>query len=179
MNKTERTPAAHQPLTLILDTREQRQSLEARIIQLAMRGPVYILDAGNCFNPLRLTRPIRRQTLQIKAVLDNIQVARAFTCFQVISLLEATTNPQGPVFILRLLATYTDEMVPLYERLRLLKQVDGHIARLQRTAPVVVTIRNTQLPDELLLEWISQLQARADEVCFPTLAPPPEPATLF
>ena len=179
MDKTNTTPTAHCPLTLILETRERRESLDDRVIQQALAGPVFILDAGNCFNPLRLTRRIRRQTIQIQTVLDRIRVARAFTCFQVISLLEATTNPDGPVFILRLLATYTDEMAPVYERLRLLKQVDGHIQRLRRTAPVVVTIRSAQFQEDGLLEWVSQLQARADEVLLPTLEILPEPATLF
>jgi hypothetical protein len=163
----------------MLETRERREYFDEWIIQQAMTGSVFILDAGNCFNPLRLTRRIRRQTTQIQTVLGHIQVARAFTCFQVVSLLEATTNPDGPVFILRLLATYTDEMVPVYERLRLLKQVDGHIQRFRRTAPVVVTIRNALFQEDGLLEWVSQLQARADEVLLPTLGIQPEPATLF
>lgn len=179
MDKTNTTPPAYCPLTLMLETRDRRESLDDRVIQQALAGAVFILDAGNCFNPLRLTRQIRRQTLQIQTVLDRIQVARAFTCFQVVSLLEATSNPAGPVFILRLLATYADEMVPVYERLRLLKQVDGHIQRLRRTAPVVVTIRNTHFQEDGLLEWVSQLQARASEVILPTLVIHPEPATLF
>jgi hypothetical protein len=179
MDKTNMTPTAYHPLTLMLETRERREYFDECIIQQAMAGSVFILDAGNCFNPLRLTRRIRRQTTQIQTVLDHIQVARAFTCFQVISLLEATTDPDGPVFILRLLATYTDEMVPVYERLRLLKQVDGHIQRLRRTAPVVVTIRNALFQEDGLLEWVSQLQANADEVILPTLGIQPEPATLF
>jgi hypothetical protein len=144
-----------------------------------MHGPVFILDNGNCFNPLRLTHPIRRQTLHIQTVLDHIRVARAFTCFQVVSLLETTLNPNGPVFILRLMATYTDEMVPAYERLRLLKQVDGHIKRLRRTVPVVVTIRNVLFESDGLTEWVSQLQDSADEVRFSHPDIHPEQARLF
>jgi len=126
-----------------------------------------------------LTRSIRRRTLQIQAVLDRMQVARAFTCFQVVSLLEATLDPKGPVFILRLLATYTDEMIPVYERLRLLKQVDGHIERLQGKVPVVVTVRHIQFESDALVEWVSKLQGRADEVRLPKLGTRPEPAQLF
>ncbi len=179
MNKPKIPPRANYPLTVILETRDQRQALDEDIIQQALDGPVFVLDNGNCFNPLRLTRQIRRQTLQIQAVLDHIQVARAFTCFQVVSLLEATISPRGPVLILRLMATFTDEMVPVYERLRLLKQVDGHIERLRRTVPVVVTIRNFHFPSASLTEWVSHLKDSADEVRFPELGILPEPARLF
>jgi hypothetical protein len=179
MSKTQMTPDISTPLTLILETREQREILDETIIQQAMNGPVYILDAGNCFNPLRLTRSIRRRTLQIQAVLDRMQVARAFTCFQVVSLLDATIHPKGPVFILRLLATFNDEMIPTYERLRLLKQVDGHIERLQGAVPVVVTTRHTQFESDTLADWISELGGRADEVRTPRLGMRPEPARLF
>jgi hypothetical protein len=179
MNKKRMTARSGCALTLILETREQRESLDEYMIEQALTGPIFVLDNGNCFNPLRLTRPIRRRTLQIQAVLDRIQVARAFTCFQVVSLLEATTNPIGPVFVLRLLATFTDEMVSAYERLRLLKQVAGHIERLRRTAPVVVTIRNVHFQSDILLEWVSRFQASADEIRFPQPEIPPEPARLF
>jgi hypothetical protein len=163
----------------VFETAEQRHALDQRIITQAMESPVLILDAGNCFNPLRLARSIRRQTLHVRAVLDRIQVARAFTCFQVISLLEATIKPGGPVYILRLMTTYTDEMVPVYERLRLLEEVEKHLERLRRAVPLVVTIRGARLQDVLLLEWLSRLQASADEVRSPDREASPEPVKLF
>jgi hypothetical protein len=169
----------HHALTLVFESKSQRESLEGSIIQQAICGPVLILDAGNCFNPLRLTRQIRRRTYQIQPVLDRIQVARAFTCFQVVSLLEQTRDPKGPVFILRLLTSFADEMIPVYERLRLLKQVDMHIDRLRRATSVTVMIKNTHFQGDPLLEWLSQFQSRADEVVFPELGIHPLPATLF
>jgi len=179
MNPQKTTPQSLYPLIIVFDSRPQRESLDEQIIQRALCGPVWILDAGNCFNPLRLTRRIRRQTTQIQTVLDRIQVARAFTCFQVISLLEGTHNPQGPVFILRLLTTFVDEVIPVYERLRLLRHVDSHIDRLRCSAPVTLTIKSTLHQEDPLVDWISKLQARADEVVYPKLDIQPEPATLF
>lgn len=179
MNEISYTNQTQHTLTLMLGTRAQQSSLDKSILQLAMNGPISILDAGNCFNPLRMTRQIRRETLEIQAVLDRIQVARAFTCFQVLSLLEQTRSPESPVFILRLLTTFADEMVPVYERLRLLAQADAHIDRLRRTAPVTVTIRDVPLQEDPLLEWVTRLQVRADEVLFPKLVNPLQPARLF
>lgn len=177
--KTRRKNQPQYSLTLMLDFRAQAEILEERIVQQALSGSVWVLDAGNCFNPLRLTRRIRRQTIQIRTVLDHIQVARAFTCFQVVSLLEQTQAPQGPVYILRLLATFRDEMIPVYERLRLLEKIDRQIGRLQQTAPVVVALRGSALQEDPLLGWVAQLQTRADEVIFPKLVEPHRLAVLF
>lgn len=163
----------------MLETSSLRASLEEMILQQALSSPVTILDAGNCFNPLGLTRHIRRQTLQIHAVLSRIQVARAFTCFQVISLLDQTRSPAGPVFILRLLNTFTDEMVPAYERALLLARVDNHLERLRHAAPLTITIHNLQSSEELLTAWIGRLQARADKVILPDQIDQQPPAQLF
>jgi hypothetical protein len=179
MNDSPLDGCAHRTLTLVFESRPQREFLESSIIHQALCGPVLILDAGNCFNPFRLTRQIRRQTHQIQPVLDRIQVARAFTCFQVVSLLEQTYNPKGPVFILRLLTSFADEMIPVYERLRLLKQVDRHVDRLRQATSVIVMIKNTHFQGDPLLEWLSQFQSRADEVVFPEPGIRPQPATLF
>ena len=96
--------------TIMLEAGPLRESLDAEIIEQALDSPVYVLDAGNCFNPLRLTRLIRRHTIQVQRTLDHIQVARSFTCFQLISLLEKTLSPEGPVYILRPLTSFSDEL---------------------------------------------------------------------
>ncbi len=137
------------------------------------------MDVGNCFNPLRLVRDIRQQTLRINQVLENIQVARAFTCFQVVALLGQTRDPQGPVFILRLLTTFHDEMAPVYERLRLLREVDQHIGRLQNTVAVTVMVGESRLLEDPLIDWLSALQARADHIVVPHLTRSSRPATFF
>jgi hypothetical protein len=144
-----------------------------------MLGPVWVLDAGNCFNPLRLVRAIRWQTLQIQRVLEQIQVARAFTCFQVVALLQQTCNLQGPVFILRPLTAFRDEMIPVHERLRLLKEADAHIDRLQSTSAVTVMIKGGCFQGDPLLDWLSALQARADDILFPNPVMPPRPLTFW
>jgi hypothetical protein len=165
--------------TLMLESRQIRPILDERIVRHALAGPVTILDTGNCFNPLRLSRRIRWQTVQVPAVLGRIQVARAFTCFQVISLLEKIRQPVEPVYILRLLATFMDEIIPTHERTRLLAQVSTHIQRLNRTAALTVTIRSPLPQEEQLLRWIGNLQARADHIIVPQEPTPPSPIRLF
>lgn len=167
------------PLILVHESGAQRGYVDETIIRAAMSGPVLVMDAGNCFNPLRMVRRIRQQTLQVQQVLEQIQVARAFTCFQVVTLLEQTYDPQGPVFILRPLTTFNDEIAPVYERLRLLRRVDQHIERLQNTVTVTVMIKGSQLLEDPLMDWLSALQARADKIVFPTLTRSSRPATFF
>ena len=178
-NSTSRHKRGKHPLKLVYESGSTRASVDDSIIQIAMSGTVLIMDAGNCFNPLRLIRAIRQQTLRINQVLENIQVARAFTCFQVLALLDQTVDPQGPVFIFRPLTTFHDEMAPVYERLRLLREVDRHVNRLQDSVAVTIMIRNNHLLEEPLMDWLTALQDRADEVIFPRLSRTSSPATFF
>lgn len=154
--------------------------LDERIVRHALSGPVTVLDAGNCFNPLRLARSIRRQTVEVTRILDRIQVARAFTCYQIIPLLEQAHQPRRPVYMLQLLDTFSDEIVPAQERLRLLLQVSTHIQRLRRATALTVTLR-TPLPqeDQILIEWITRLKTSADHIIAPLLSTPTPPPQLF
>jgi len=163
----------------MLGTRVLYPLLDERIVRHALSGPLVVLDAGNCFNPLRLARSIRRQTVEVTNILDRIQVARAFTCFQVLPLLEQISRPPGPVYILRLLDTFTDEVVPVQERLRTLSQVEAHIQRLCHATELTITLRTPLPQEELLLDWITRLRSRAGHIIAPLLSTPTPPAQLF
>jgi hypothetical protein len=179
MNTKKSTAPTRHAFALVLETPALRPVLDECIVEDALAGPVIILDAGNCFNPLRLSRCIRRQTVQVPAVLGRIQVARAFTCFQVISLLEKTYQPVEPVYILRLLATFTDEIIPIHERNRLLSQVSVHLRRLGRSAPLTISLRMPLPQEDALLRWTAGLQARADHVIALHKSTDPPTARLF
>lgn len=178
-NRTSQQKRGKHPLSLVYESDSTRASVDEAVIRIAMSGTVLVMDAGNCFNPLRLVRAIRQQTLRINQVLENIQVARAFTCFQVLALLDQTIDPKGPVFIFRPLTTFHDEMAPVYERLRLLREVDRNVTRLQDSVAVTVMIRNSHLLEEPLMDWLTTLQGRADEVVFPKPSRISSPATFF
>jgi hypothetical protein len=149
------------------------------VIQCALSDSVWIFDAGNCFDPYQIIRQIRRQTPLVKSILERIQVARAFTCFQVVSLLEQTQISEGSVFILRLLTTFADEMVPLKDRLRLLSQVDDQIKRLSYCAPVTVSINIAWLERDPIMDWCLRLRARAGKVLLPKRVAKHCPPSLF
>jgi hypothetical protein len=111
--------------------------------RLALRGSLLLLDCGNRANPLPLVRELRRLTNDPVTALHNIQTARAFTCYQVATLLEQTARLpyQQPVLIFDLLATFYDENITYAESRRLLEHSLRCITQIRRSAAVVVSAR--------------------------------------
>jgi hypothetical protein len=140
-----------------------RPLLPGLIARLALRGPLRILDAGNCFPAYPVAREIRRLTPNLETALKRILVARAFTCYQVLALLEDTPTDSTPVLVLELLSTFNDESVRLAERGRLLVRCTQEIQRIRRQAPVgvIVSLRSGQHDTPALLKT---LESAADEV---------------
>ncbi len=108
---------------------------------LALEGPVSVLDGGNSFDAYQVARHVRRQTPRLMEALDRISVARAFTCYQVVTLFEQTPATPTPKLVLDLLATFCDESVSVGESERLLRLVLIHLRRLQGNAPLMVSIQ--------------------------------------
>ena len=104
-----------------------------------------VLDGGNCFNIYPVARLLRRHTVHVEAALAGIQVARAFTCFEMASLLKRSAHHSGPppaaVLVLDFLSTFRDENVPLSERQRLLHTCLPPLRRLAKESMLLVTAR--------------------------------------
>jgi hypothetical protein len=98
----------------------------AAIARLGEGGAVRILDGGNRFNAYTVARAAAGKP----EVLNRITVSRAFTCYQVLSLLESTPAVQVPFVVLDLLNTFYDESVQVGERKRLLRVCIAHLERL-------------------------------------------------
>lgn len=110
------------------------------IAELGLRGPVTILDGGNRYKPNQLAVLLGRKTLDITTAANHLFSRRAFTCYEMNTLLWSTPHLQQPYVILDLLHTFYDDHTPGYEVLRLLKSCLSQIHRLQLSAPVVVTL---------------------------------------
>lgn len=160
---------------LLLAPRPLRQELVTELAaRLALVGPLRVLDCGNSFAAHALARHLRRRSAQITPLLQRIQVARAFTCYQVVTLLAetaaATASPPGagwPVLVPELLSTFLDESLPLLNRRRLLQAALLHLQQLSRQGPVVIsagTASEGRFPGALLRN-AAALRA----------APPPDP----
>ena len=132
------------------------------IAELGLRGPVTILDGGNRYKPYQVAMLIRRKTVDVNTVANRLHSRRAFTCYEMNTLLNTTPSPAHPHVILDLLNTFYDDHVPAYEVRRLLDSCLKQIERLQLSAPVVVTLAPPLAPERaFLLELVCQ---KADEV---------------
>jgi hypothetical protein len=110
----------------------------------------------------------------LKQALARITLARAFTCYQMLTLLSETPAiPNQPTLALDLLATFYDENVPAAEALRLLERCLADLRRLSAQAPVVVCARPPRpgrgftygfTPESARPELMEALKAAADEI---------------
>jgi hypothetical protein len=127
-------------LYLVIGSRSViRRTLNSALAQFALAGPVHVLDGGNLFDFYAVARMLRARTARLEEVLERIDIARAFTCYQVITLLSQTPESSYPIFILDLLSTFYDESVAIRERKRLLQQSIRELRRLGSKAPVILS----------------------------------------
>jgi len=151
------------------------------IARLACRGPLRLLDGGNCFDVYRcnlaIARALQGQKEQLPAVLERIQLARAFTCYQMVALLKQTQARPVPTLVLDLLSTFYDESVPGVESRRLLQACIVQLQRLNNRAPVAISTRPglTGSRPELL----EALQSAASQVWALEPYVPEPPPRLF
>jgi hypothetical protein len=107
-------------------------------------------------------------------------VTRAFTCYQVLSLLEGTPALPAPFVILDLLNTFYDEAVQGGERKRLLQVCIRHLHRLARYSGGVISLHPAAVPSQTAIELLRMLQAATPEVYLIQPPPPaPQPLRLF
>jgi hypothetical protein len=139
--------------------------------------PVLVLDGGNCFNAYTVAARLRRLTPEVELALQRIHVARAFTSYQMLALLQETPACTGPVLVLDLPAMFSDESASLEERRRLFGQSLVELRRLCARAPVVVSAHLAARPESYA--WLDELQSTVDRIWRFELLQPPSPARLF
>ena len=171
---------------LIVGPRSLNSALLAAIARMGLGGPVRVLDGGNRFNAYIVARAVAGRT----EVLSRITVSRAFTCYQVLSLLESTPAIQATAIMdelapprlvaLDLLNTFYDESVRLVERKRLLQACLRQLARLAGNASAI-SVHPPALPSQAAVDLLEMLKASpVVETYFAQPAlPPPELWRLF
>lgn len=133
--------------------------------RLALGGELEILDGGNTFNAYRAMSALRRldpfQT-PVSALITT-RLARAFTCYQVVALLEEMVIAPSarPLLILDLLNTFGDESLAVRERKRLLNHSLALIQRLARTRPVGAWVRRRSVAPAETLDFLAQVERAA------------------
>jgi len=161
---------------LLFGPRSMNATLLTAIARLGELGALRVLDGGNRFNAYSVARAARGRP----EVMNRITVSRAFTCYQVLSLLESTPAIQVPFVVLDMLSTFYDESVQVGERKRLLRSCITQLKRLERIAGGVVSVHPPAIPSPAAEELWDLLQASAaDTFIIQPVAPVPEPMRLF
>jgi hypothetical protein len=145
------TPLIQLPehLAVIIAPQAGRSLLLDLAARLAVRGPLRVLDGGNQFNAYPVARTVRRYTSDLSNVLQDILLARAFTCYQMAALIDDSPAGATPTLVFDLLATFYDENVSLFESRRLLATCLVKLQRLGQAGPVIV---GAQLPGTVCQE---------------------------
>jgi len=132
------------------------------IAELSLHGPVTILDGGNRYKPNKLAILLGRKTVDITPAANRLFSRRAFTCYEMNTLLRTTPHLHQPYVILDLLNTFYDDHTPVYEVSRLLKSCMGQINRLQLSAPVIITLSPPMTEERAFL--VDEVCEKADQV---------------
>lgn len=163
-------------LTVVYGPHAVREPSAVLSAQLALRGPLTVLDGGNRFQPYRIVQLLRQQTAQIESAAKHLFIRRAFTCYQMLALLEDTPSLRQPYLILDLLATFYDQHVNEREARRLLAACLLQVERLRQCAPVVVTLAPPLLTERAFL--IEMVCAQAECVLLQEVPAPMAPTQI-
>ncbi len=130
------------PFLLIIGPYAASNAMLTAAARLALLAPLRVVDGGNRFNARAVARILRELNApDLYAALSRIRLARAFTCYQLLALLEETLPSSHPTLAIDLLDTFYDESAPLFERRRLIKNCLLCLRNLSQLAPVVVSVR--------------------------------------
>ncbi len=151
-----------------------REQIAALTAELALCGAVTVLDGGNRFPAYQTVRMLRRRTANILPTANRIFLRRAFTCYQMLYLLESTPALPQPYLILDLLATFHDENVPTAEVSRLLDRSLAQLDRLRLEAPVIVSLTPSPEERQFLFERVCSRgdQLLEIEIPYPVITQP-------
>jgi hypothetical protein len=139
------------------------------IARLGESESVRVLDGGNRFNVYAVARAARGRS----DILNRITISRAFTCYQVLSLLEGTPAIPVPFVVLDLLSTFYDESVQLEERKQLLRACILHLQRLERVAGGIVSVHPPAVPSPATVQLLEMLQTPTTDTYFVQTPTPP------
>jgi hypothetical protein len=130
------------PLIILVAPFAASQTMLEFAARLAIYTPLRVLDGGNRFNAREVARLLRYLNApDLYQALGGIQVRRAFTCYQMTTLLEDTPPSIQPSLVVDLLDTFYDESAPLLERRNLVKRCMRQLRNLSSLAPTVASVR--------------------------------------
>ncbi len=147
-------------LLLIGPRKALLNSLPRLTARMSSRRKFRVLDCGNSFRAHLTAREIQMNGDHLNSGLNNISLARAFTCYQVHSLLCNTPRDGAPCLAVDLLSTFNDENIAQPERERVLQRCMEQLTLLSQTQPVaIVAFSVPEQPENVL--WLKMLKSIA------------------
>ncbi len=150
-------------LLLAASGAKEKELTQEIVVRLTAFESFRALIGNNRFDAYQIARELRRHTREAADYMERIHLARAFTCYQMLTLLRKTTSAPTPTFVIGLLTTFYDENIPAYESLRVLQNCIWELKRLSRSAPLIVSVN----PKEEREELYSTIQNAADVTLIP------------
>lgn len=149
-------------LRLIETAGRQSEGITELFAELALRGPFYAIAGGEWLPTYALVQSVRRRTTDVQQVLGRVRLARPFTCYQVLDLLEDIRPERDPILILDFLHHFYNLDIQPPVRQRVLEQCCKHLQRLALLRPLLVFVERLQT--EEYRQFLPLAAAAADEV---------------
>ena len=111
------------------------------IAQWVLRGPFYLIAAGEWLpdhDDLRYA--VYKHTVAFDEMLENLVLARPFTCLQLLDLLMEAEGQDKPVLVLDFLHLFYNADVDLSLRYATLEQCCQHTKHLSFSNPVIILV---------------------------------------
>jgi hypothetical protein len=157
-------------LQLILTAGHERPGVTALIAAAALRGPLFIIAGSDRLPSYSLAHLIRLHTTEVERALSRVRLARAFSCYQLLDLLESTRADGVPILVLDFLHNFLDPDIPMPVRLRTLRACCEQLRRLSLHVPVTVFTAQKEGPE--YEAFSAPLIAAADEILQPVIEEP-------
>ena len=149
-------------LRLIETAGRQSEGITELFAALAMRGSFYAIAGGEWIPTYALVQLIRRKTPEVQQVLGRVRLARPFTCYQVLDLLEEVRPESDPILVLDFLHHFYNPDIQPDVRRRVLEHCCRHLQRLALSRPLIVFVE--QMRTEEYGAFFPLVAAAADEI---------------
>jgi hypothetical protein len=149
-------------LRLIETAGRQSQGVTELFAALALRGSFYAIAGGEWLPTYTLVQSVRYRTTEVQQALGRVQLARPFTCYQMLDLLKDIRPERDPILVLDFLHHFINPDIQPPVRRRVLEQCCRYLQRLALLRPLIVLVERVQT--EEYRQLFPLVAATADEI---------------
>lgn len=160
---------ANGQIGMIVNPEADREIMHRMVAWLAQKGQVSVIDCGCRFNASRVMELIHLESIFFQNAMRRIQVARAFTAYQLTTLLEQTSASHTPLIVMHPLNLIYDENISLSEGTRLFSLFINHLTGFSQQRMVIVCVRPPAAEFKDRLGLLHRLTKTADQLITPQI----------